>query len=357
MNDYPPAKPPNIRGRGTSQSPPNRFKPIGVIPEEDTLAPGPSPETQFFTDTSKTILAENDSPDIGFNFSLNPYRGCEHGCIYCYARPTHEYFELSAGLDFETKILVKENAAKLLEQKLSSRRWRPQVIVLSGVTDPYQPGEKALEITRRCLEVLLKFRNPVAIITKNNLVTRDIDLLGELARFQCAAVYLSITTLDNSLSRFMEPRASLPAKRLEAVRKLNKAKVPVGVMAAPVIPALTDHELPSILSKAAEHGARFAGFTVVRLPYGVKDLFAEWLETHYPNKKKKVLNRIRAVRGGKLNDPKFSSRMKGEGVFAEQIASLFSVARRKAGIPQQSPNLSTDHFTNWTDKQLPLFKK
>ncbi len=344
------------KGRGAGGNPVNRFKPVSLERDRDCpeIAP-PPPDTEWIRDASRAILATNDSPDVGFDTSLNPYRGCEHGCVYCYARPTHEYFEWSAGLDFETKILVKETAPELLERTLASPRWQPRAVALSGVTDSYQPAERELEITRRCLEVFVKFRNPVALVTKNHLVTRDRDLLSELGRCDGAAVYLSLTTLDPALSRVMEPRASLPEKRLEAMRVLREAGVPVGVLVAPVIPALTDHEIPALLHAAAEAGAQFAGYMVLRLPHGVKDLFADWLDRHFPTHKDKVLNRVRALRGGRLNDPRFGSRMKGEGVFADQIDRLFSLARKKAGIPGDGPRLTTRHFRQPDDCQLKLF--
>ncbi|MGH7545805.1 MAG: PA0069 family radical SAM protein, partial [Gemmatimonadota bacterium] len=288
--------------------------------------------------------------------SLNPYRGCEHGCVYCYARPTHEYFGLSAGLDFETKIFVKEDAPELLRKELSSPRWEPQVIVMSGVTDPYQPIERRLAITRRCLEVLEEFRSPVAIITKNHLVTRDIDLLARLAECKAASVTLSITTLDSDLQRVLEPRTCTPARRLLAIRKLADAGVPASVNVAPVIPGLTDHEIPRILEAAVEAGASAAGFTMLRLPYAVKRLFETWLEQHVPDRKGKVLGRIRDVRGGRLNDPRFGSRMRGEGPYAEQIAKLFEVTCRRLGVDRRRVGLSTSAFRRPSEgRQLSLF--
>jgi len=350
-----PAKP--AKGRGAGGNPANRFKPLARSTAEDWLddPQGPASDMHFLQDASKSILSSNDSPDIPFTYSANPYRGCEHGCAYCYARPTHEYFELSAGLDFETRILVKENAPALLSRELSKPKWQPQAITLSGVTDPYQPVERKLELTRRCLQVLLDFRNPVAVITKNHLVTRDTDVLAELADFDCAAVYLSVTTLDADLSRKLEPRASVPDKRLEAIRTLNDAGIPVGVMAAPVIPGLTDHELPNILKAAKQAGARSAGYLVLRLPYGVKEIFREWLETHVPTHAGKVLNRIREVRGGQMNDARFGSRMKGQGVYAEQIRLLFESAYKQAGFADRGPALSTQNFRNPHDRQTKLF--
>jgi len=342
--------------RGTPENPTNRFEKIHLErdidwnPEED-----PGPRTQFLVDHSKTAIAYNDSPDIGFNASLNPYRGCEHGCIYCYARPTHEYLGFSSGLDFETKIMVKQNAPELLRTELMSKKWKPQILVMSGVTDCYQPVERKLKLTRRCLQVLAEFRNPVAIITKNLLVTRDLDVLSELARYDCASVCLSITTLDNDLRRVMEPRTSPPKARLEAIRRLAEARIPVAVNVAPIIPGLTDHEMPSILKAARDAGATSAGFTVVRLPYANTTLFEKWLETHFPDRKDKVLNRIKAMRGGKLYDAQWGKRMRGEGIFADQIQAMFDVARRKAGFSDEWRELSAEHFRRPGGAQLSLF--
>lgn len=274
----------------------------------------------------------------------------------CYARPTHEYLGFSAGLDFESRILVKEDAPELLRKELSSPRWKPLVLSMSGVTDPYQPVEKKLRLTRRCLEVLAEFRNPVVMVTKNHLVTRDIDLLSELARYDAAAVAVSLTTLDDDLRRVMEPRTSRPTRRLAAVEKLAASGIPVGVMTAPVIPGLNDHELPALLSAAAEAGATFAAYVPVRLPHAVRPLFADWLERHYPERKDKVLNRIRSMRGGELNDPRFGSRMKGEGLFAEHIAQLFSISCRRTGISAgRFPKLSTAAFRRDGGVQPGLF--
>ena len=347
--------PPPLRGGGAVGNPRNRFESIEMVPEPAEIDQVSSPSTQFHTDSSKTIIAYNDSPDVGFDASINPYRGCEHGCVYCYARPTHEYLGFSAGLDFETKIMVKEKAPELLREELSSPKWGSRVLAMSGVTDCYQPIEKRLKLTRRCLEALWEFRNPVVIVTKNFLVTRDIDLLSELARYQCAAVLISLTTLDQKLSGLMEPRASRPDHRLEAIAALSQAGIPVGFLLAPMIPALTDAEAPAIVQTAARAGAGFGSYTPLRLPHAVKSIFESWLEQHYPGKKEKVLNRIRAIRGGKLNDPNFNSRMRGEGIFAEQMAELFRVACKKAGISEQRPRLSTEHFRRPSGSQLNLF--
>ena len=337
-----------IRGRGAAQNPKNRFVESEYVADGDWLDTldddEPGPRTQFLRDHTRGIIARNDSPDVPFEASVNPYRGCEHGCIYCFARPTHEYLGFSAGLDFETRILVKHDAPELLRHELAARRWEPQPISMCGVTDPYQPAERKFEITRGCLEVLADFRNPVAIVTKNHLVTRDIDYLSELASYQAACVNISITTLDEKLQRVMEPRASTPLRRLDAVRKLSAAGIPVRVLVAPVIPGLTDHEMPGILAAAKEAGARAASYIPLRLPYGLKGLFEDWLQTHFPDRKDKVLNRVRAIRGGKLYDPQFGTRMRGEGVFADHMQALFNTASRKAGLTRDIPPLSTAAF-------------
>ncbi len=333
-----------IRGRGAAGNPKNRFERIEVVPDPDEWEPE-KPETVYLKDHARSIVTTNDSPDIGFDAGISPYRGCSHGCAYCFSRPNHEYLGFSAGLDFESRILVKENAPELLRKKLSSPGWRPQTVAMSGATDVYQPVEKKFQLTRRCLEVLAEFRNPVIIITKNHLVTRDIDLLSELARHDAVSVAVSLTTLDEDLRRVMEPRTSSPKRRLSAIEKLAEAGIRVGVLTAPVIPGLTDHELPNLLRAAADAGAGFAGYTPVRLPHAVAGIFEDWLVRHFPDRKDKVLNRIRELRGGKLNDPRFGSRMSGEGVYAEHLARLFEVSCWRAGIsPGRSPALSTAAF-------------
>lgn len=348
---------PPARGRGSASNPKNRFEAIERIPEPpDNNDETSSPQTQFFADSSRSIIAYNDSPDVGFDASVNPYRGCEHGCVYCYARPTHEYLGFSSGLDFETKIVVKDDAPELLRAELSSPNWKPQILGMSGVTDCYQPAEKKRRLTRRCLEVALDFRNPVMIVTKNFLVTRDIDILAELARYQCAGVRISITTLDHQLSSALEPRASRPARRLAAIKTLADAGIPVGYLQAPMIPGLTDAEAPAIAQAAARAGANFAGYVALRLPYAVKSLFEQWLEQHYPERKDKVLNRIRAIRGGKLNDANFETRMRGEGIYAEEMAKLFDLACRKAGINKRWPELTAKYFRRPGTTQLNLFE-
>jgi DNA repair photolyase len=348
MESFIPSAP---KGRGASSNPANRFERLAVELE----VPGPDRvPTELLRDGSRSIIATNDSPDVGFAASINPYRGCEHGCIYCYARPSHEYLGFSAGLDFESRILVKEDAPELLRKELSSPKWKPQVIALSGNTDCYQPAERKLEITRRCLAVLAEFRNPVGVITKNELVTRDIDHLQALAEHGAVAVSLSITTLDGELARRMEPRASHPRDRLKAIERLAAAGIPTSVMVAPVVPAITDHEIPRILEAAAAAGAQTAGYVLLRLPGAVAGLFESWLEEHFPDRKDKVLNRVREMRGGQLYDPTFGSRMKGEGVFAEQIRSTFQTFRRRYGLDRPRPELSTAAFRR-PGEQLALF--
>ena len=350
------ASPPAPHGRGAADNPRNRFEALAYArdPEaEPELEIAPA--TQLLRDRTRSIIAYNDSPDIGFRASVNPYRGCEHGCAYCYARPTHEYLGFSAGLDFETRILVKEAAPELLRAELAAPRWRPQVLAFSGVTDPYQPAERRLRLTRRCLEVCAEFRNPVGIVTKSHLVTRDADLLAELARHQAAAVFLSVTTLDDALSGELEPRASRPARRLAAVAELTRAGIPVGVLTAPVIPGLTDHELPAILQAAARAGARYAGYVVLRLPYGLKESFVDWLERHRPRAKASVIERLEALRAGKLNDAAFGRRQRGQGPYAERIRALFDLGCAKAGLAPGAPSLSAAAFRRPGPQQAELF--
>lgn len=345
--------------RGAATNPPNRFERRSVEPTAEEAAAQAdavsSLETRLLDDPSRRILATNQSPDVGFDVSLNPYRGCEHSCVYCYARPTHEYLGFSAGLDFETRILVKRDAPALLRKALSARSWKPQVIAFSGVTDPYQPAERKLRITRDCLAVLAEFRNPVALITKNRLVTRDADLLADLAHHRAAAVNVSITTLDPDLHRRMEPRASAPHLRLRAIERLAQAGVPVGVMVAPVIPGLNDHEIPAILRAAADAGASWAGHIVLRLPHGVRELFDAWLAEHYPLRRERILHRIRTVRGGELSDPRFHARMVGQGLYAEQVHALFQSAARRCGLDAPRPTLSSAAFRPPGGRQLGLF--
>ena len=343
------------RGRGANINPANRFEALHYE-LEDWCEPDESKtvRTQFLRDDSQSIISYNNSPDVGFDASINPYRGCEHGCAYCYARPTHEYLGFSAGIDFESRILVKPNAAELLFTELGKRSWKPQHLALSGVTDAYQPIERKLQITRSCLQVLAEFRNPVGIITKNHLVTRDADHLGELARVNAAAVTLSITTLDPKLARILEPRASSPSQRLEAVAVLHQAGIPVGVNVAPIIPGINDHEIPTITATAAKAGAQFASYTIIRLPLTVAPVFVAWLENHFPERQEKVLGRIRSMRNGKLNNTDFGSRMRGEGPFAQQIDHMFQVSCRRADLNRTRTDLSTAAFRRVLPNQLDL---
>lgn len=344
-----------MKGRAAAANPANRFESILLERDVDwDPTEDPAPQTQFLRDATTTFITYNNSPDVGFEASINPYRGCEHGCIYCFARPTHEYLGFSAGLDFETKIMVKEDGPEILRRELSARKWKPQTLAMSGVTDCYQPVERRLKLTRRCLEVLAEFLNPVAIITKNHLVTRDVDLLAELAHHGAVVVNISITTLDATLTPKLEPRASLPRHRLAAVEALSQAGVPVNVLVAPVIPALTDHEMPKIIEAAAAAGAVSAGFVPLRLPFGVAPMFEDWLTRHFPERKETILNRIREIRGGQLNDPNFGSRMRGEGIFAEQMRAMFHVACRRAGLPKREVTLSAAAFRVPAGPQMEL---
>lgn len=345
------------RGRAVGQNPANRFERLHYVPDPDAADEAPRQvATEVFRDASRSILSRNDSPDLPFTFSVNPYRGCEHGCAYCYARPSHEYLGFSPGLDFETKIVVKENAPTLLAAAFQRRSWEPQVVVLSGNTDPYQPLERRLRLTRGCLEVFLRHRNPVGVITKNALVTRDADVLSALAALDLVQVTVSVTSLDDRLIGAMEPRTSRPAARLKAIETLSAAGIPVAVNVAPVIPGLTDEEVPAILAAAAAAGATSAGYITVRLPGPVEPLFRAWLERTVPERAQKVLNRLRSHRGGALNDARFGHRMRGSGPWAELLGRVFTVACRKHGLePRRQRALATHHFRRLPGGQLPLF--
>ena len=313
----------------------------GVGPDDE---PPPDPRTTITLEPAKSIIAHNESPDISFDQSINPYRGCEHGCIYCFARPTHAYLGMSPGLDFETRIIARPNAAMLLDAELRKPSYKPRQLAVGTNTDPYQPAENRHRIWRACLEVIAAFNQPLSITTKSHLVTRDIDLLAPMAAKGLVGVGVSITTLDRDLAREMEPRASVPARRLDAIRQLSAAGVPTIVMVAPVIPALTDHELERIMEAAREAGAVDAACLLVRLPHEVKDLFAEWLEARFPAKAKHVLSLLRQQRDGKLNDAGFGNRMKGQGEFGKLLATRFAIARKKLGFPGRSSPLRADLF-------------
>jgi DNA repair photolyase len=352
-----PAPPPP--GRGTAINPPNRFEPLHLEASiwDDPDSPPeerPLPRTQFFFDATDSLLTKNDSPDVGFTWGLNCYRGCEHGCAYCFARPFHEYLGWSSGLDFESKILVKLRAPELLRRELSSPKWIPRPIGMSGVTDCYQPAERHFRLTRQCLEICADARQPILLITKNALVTRDIDVLRELARFDCTVVNISVTTLDTDLGGALEPRASRPAARLRAIAELSAAGIPVNVLVAPVIPGLTDHEVPAILEAVAAAGAKSASYVLLRLPYAVKDVFTQWLDDHAPTKKARVLDRLRTLHNGKLYDSTWGDRMRGHGIFAQQLDQLFNVSLRRAGLNQKDFNLSPAAFRRPRGAQLDL---
>jgi DNA repair photolyase len=338
-------------GRGSDLAPPNRFEKVRhevdyeqLAADDELLAEERRVPTTFLPDRSATIIRENDSPDIPFRFSINPYRGCEHGCAYCYARPTHETLGMNAGIDFETKVLVKHDAVKLLRKELNHPKWRPETIVIAGVTDCYQPAERKFKLTRGLLEILLEARQPAAIVTKNSLVLRDLDVLAEMARRRLVNVALSITTLDADLARTLEPRTATPAAKLRAIRELAAAGVPARVMMAPIIPGLTDNEIPAVLAAARDAGAQGAGFVMLRLPLAVGPVFTAWLKTHRPLAAEKVESLIKAMRGGKLNDSAWGRRMRGSGPYAENIATTFDVFTRKLGLDRPWTELDTLQF-------------
>ncbi len=350
-----------IKGRAAQFNPKNRFEKLEIDYSEggtsfpEVIEQTKKIDTVFFKDYSKSIIAVNNSYDVGFNYSFNPYRGCEHGCIYCYARPTHEFLGFSSGVDFETKIMVKENAPKLLEDTFQKKSYKPDLIMFSGDTDCYQPVERKLKLTRKSLEVCLRYRNPVSIITKNYLITRDIDILKEMAEKNIVAAAISITSLNKNLAAKMEPRTSIPERRFDAIKLLAENKIPVGVNVAPIIPGLNDNEIPEILKLAAENGASFAGRTMLRLPYSVKDLFIAWLEKEFPDRANKILNKVREMRDGKLNSSEFGKRFTGEGKTAESIINLFDISCEKYGLNKKNLKLSADNFIRPKDNQLTFF--
>ncbi len=349
------------KGRGATFNPKVRFESSELEPFDDgwgtldqVAAEAPPPPTEVLPDASRSIIAHNNSPDIPFEQSINPYRGCEHGCIYCYARPSHAYLGLSPGLDFETRLFAKFDAAKLLERELAAPGYVCRPITLGANTDPYQPQERRLLITRGILEVLARCRHPVGIVTKSAAVVRDLDILGPMAADGLARVFVSVTTLDPKLARKLEPRAAAPHRRLQAIEGLRPAGVPCGVMVAPIIPGLTDHETEAILEAAAGAGAQQAGYTLLRLPYEIKDLFDAWLYAHAPLRKARVLSLVRQCRGGRLNDPTFGRRMRGQGPYAELIGRRFALARRRYGLDRRAPALRTDLFEPPSGRQLRL---
>ena len=347
MSPSPPIKA-EARGRGAKSNASGRYEAHAREAFDDGwTAEDPEPqqlERTLSPERARTILTRNDSPDVGFDRSINPYRGCEHGCVYCYARPAHAYMGLSPGLDFETKLFFKPEAAQLLEKELSKPGYRPQVVHIGGNTDPYQPAEKTLRITRSVLEVLDRFGHPMSIITKSALIARDADVLGRLAARDLARAYVSITTLDRRLARAMEPRAATPERRLWAVKALAEAGVPVGVGVAPVIPGLNDHEMEAVLARAVEAGATSAMYVTLRLPLEIKDLFREWLEAERPDRARRVMSLVRQMRGGRDYDPQWGARMVGHGAFAELIGKRFAVATAKLGLNRERRPLRTDLF-------------
>jgi len=357
-----PATPQPRKGRGAGSNESGRFEAEKRVPFDDGWGSSEDEPARLATtlsvDATRTIIARNDSPDIGFDRSINPYRGCEHGCIYCYARPSHAYLGLSPGLDFETRIFYKPNAAALLRDELRKKGYVCRPIALGSNTDPYQPAERKLGVTRSILEVLREFRHPVTIVTKGALIQRDIDILSDMAREKLAVVTVSVTTLDRDLARTMEPRAATPERRIETIAALSKAGVPTGVLSAPMIPALNDREMEAILGRARDAGASVAGYTLLRLPLELKALFKEWLETHQPQKAAHVLSLVAQCHGGKIYDSAWSKRMVGGGPYAEMLAARFDRACRKLGYsPRSTHMLDTSRFRPPAQKgdQLALF--
>jgi len=333
-----------VKGRGAASRVAGRFQSEVTVGSDDgwdsvyaDLAEAPRPATSVTEERARTVISRNNSPDVGFDRSVNPYRGCEHGCVYCFARPSHAYLDLSPGLDFETRLYAKTNAAERLRAELARPGYVPRPLALGINTDAYQPIERRYRVTREVLEVLAECRHPVSFVTKGAMIERDLDLLADMARHRLVTVYFSVTTLDNRLSARMEPRASAPHARLRAMRTLHEAGVPVGVMVAPVVPALTDHELEAILESAHESGARAAGYVLLRLPHELKEVWREWLELHYPDRAAHVMSLVRQMRGGRDYDSRFGTRMRGEGPFAQLLQRRFARAHRQLGFGRLPP--------------------
>lgn len=337
-----------LKGKGAQINVPNKFLTHHIEAEDydglDEELLLERPKTETFYETPKKIISYNKSPDLGMEASINPYQGCEHGCLYCYARNAHEYWGFSAGLDFETKIIVKPDATKLLEQAFLKKSYKPQVIMLSGNTDCYQPLERKYKITRGLLEVMLRYKHPISILTKNALVTRDIDLLSELAKDNLVSVGFSVTTLDENLRRILEPRTASAARKFDAMKRLADAGIPVGIMNAPIIPSLNHHEIPAILKKAAAAGARWAGYTVVRLNGQISKIFKDWLTKNFPDRSDKVWNQIQELHMGNVNDSRFGKRIVGDGNMAAIIKQLFTVSKKKYFTGPDLPALDTSKF-------------
>jgi DNA repair photolyase len=336
----------HLHGRGAVSNASGRYEKQERVLVDDGWSDEPeaSLKTEVLRDSSRTIITRNTSPDISFSQSINPYKGCEHGCIYCFARPTHAYLGFSPGADFESKIFAKPNAAELLRKELSAANYVPKVIAIGTNTDPYQPIERKLKVMRSVLEVLWEFKHPVGIVTKSALILRDLDILAPMAEAGLAKAALSVTTLDRKLAREMEPRASTPPKRLEAIKRLNAAGVPAGVMFAPIIPALNDDEMEHVLEAAKEAGARSAGYVLLRLPLEIKDLFREWLEANEPGRARHVMSLIRSMRGGKDYDSQWNTRMRGTGPYADMISKRFHLAIKRLGFNKDSRPLDLSHF-------------
>ena len=337
-----------IRGRGARTNATGRYESQIREAFDDGWTPDDEPpatlQTSVTPERAKVIITHNDSPDVGFAASINPYRGCEHGCIYCYARPAHAYMGLSPGVDFESKLFFKPEAARLLERELRKPRYTPEIIHIGGNTDPYQPQERTLRVTRQLLEVLDRFDHPCSVITKSALIVRDLDVLASMSKKNLVRVAISITTLDRKLARSMEPRAATPEKRLDAVRRLSAAGVPVIVMFAPCIPGLNDHEMEAVLERSAEAGAKGAGYVALRLPLEIKDLFKEWLATDHPDRASRVMSLVRQIRGGKDYDSQWGKRMKGEGPIAALLSRRFATAKQRYGLAARLPPLDLDRF-------------
>jgi DNA repair photolyase len=351
-----------LKGRGAQSNPKNRFDRLHIEElEEDKEFIDDSVDnlrkvnTVFYRDYSKSVISKNDSYDLDFNYSFNPYRGCEHGCVYCYARPTHEYLGFSSGIDFETKIIVKEDAANLLEHEFKKKSYKPETIMFSGNTDCYQPIEKKLRLTRRALQICLDYRNPVSIVTKNSLIERDIDILKKLASMNLVTVLMSITTLDKKITVSMEPRTSTPEKRLKTIEILSKNNIPSGVNLAPIIPGLNDEEIPIILKEVSKHGGILARHSMIRLPYSVKEIFIEWIKNEFPDRSSKILNKIREIHGGKLNENEFGKRFRGEGKLADTINNLFNLSCKRLHLNEKSTELNVNLFRKAHNKQLEIF--
>ena len=378
----------DIKGRGSVRNPSGRYLNLETLPVDDGWLQDPewepeflrpSPKTRFFADKTKNLITRNQSPDIPFEQSINPYKGCEHGCVYCFARPTHAYLDLSPGLDFETQIFYKTNPIERLREALEHPRYVCKPIAMGTNTDPYQPAEKERRITRQILETLLEYRHPVSLVTKGVLILRDMDLLQEFAKQDLVEVAISITTLSNSLKTKMEPRCASPDARFRVLRTLNEAQIPTGVLVAPIIPMLNDHELEKIVERSTESGAQSAGYVMIRLPLEVAPLFEAWLEEHYPLKAKRVLNRIKDMHGGQHYESEWGTRMRGRGPYAKMIAKRFEIVKRRCGLNDKTSSataesrrrtigksnilvnevkksrLRTDLFT-LPDRTLPLFE-